>query len=356
MHWKETADVMDRIAALLQDGREAAVATVVRIEGSAYRRPGAKLLITDDGETLGGVSGGCLEADVREVAQEVMRSGVPSLRRYESRTEDDTLFGIGPGCDGMVEIFIQSAGRGALRDLVADLRAILRGNSPIVLVTVLDGPNPGSTLAVDEADSHGSLGSPEANQRGAQLARSSAVRPGVQTLGDRTVFVERLDPPRHLVVFGAGDDALPLVSYAAEAGFRVTVIDHRGAFLTAERFPAAYERIEARPEDEGVALPTGQGSLAVLMMHSLDHDRDWAGRVLRAGFGYVGLLGPRQRTQFILKSLSAEHDPRVFGPIGLDVAAEGPHQIAISILAELLVVVGSRSPRHLSERSAPIHA
>jgi xanthine/CO dehydrogenase XdhC/CoxF family maturation factor len=337
-HWKETAEILSRLAELTAAGRRAALATVVHVSGSAYRRPGAKFLIEESGDTLGSVSGGCLEADVREVAKGVLATGRPSLRHYSTGADEDMVWGLGLGCNGQISVFIQPATEGPLAEQAERLRELLAGDAPFALVTVVEGEELGAT----ELD---------------RFAAEHARRSGLQSIDGRNAFVEALPPPPHLIVCGAGEDARPLVAYAADTGFRVTVVDHRPALLAPEAFPQASRLLAARPQ-ETVALPPAERSLAVVKTHSLAHDREWVRRLLAAGLPYVGVLGPRLRTESILKEIGASDADagRVFGPVGLDLGADGPRQVAVSIVAELLAFLGHREPRHLAERKEPIHA
>jgi len=332
-HWKETAEILSRLAELRAAGRRAALATVVRIVGSAYRRPGAKFLIEETGETLGSVSGGCLEADVREVARNVLETGEPSLRHYSTGADEDIVWGLGLGCNGLVDVFIQPATEGPLAELADRLRGLLAEDSAFAIATALDGEAAGAT----------------------SLVQAEGAIPGVQTAGGGQIFVEVLPPPPHLIVCGAGDDARPLVAYAAEAGFRVTVVDHRQGLMQPAWFPQAARLVLARPE-EPVDLPPAGRSLAVVKTHSLNHDREWVRRLLTAGVSYVGVLGPKARTETILREIGREGDERVYGPVGLDLGADGPRQVAVSIVAELLAFTAQREPRHLAARQEAIHA
>jgi xanthine/CO dehydrogenase XdhC/CoxF family maturation factor len=223
------------------------------------------------------------------------------------------------------------------------LRSLLAGDSPLVVHTVVEGEDMGA-MRLLEAD--------------LSSDRGGHNRSGVQRIGDRDVFVEVLPPPPHLIVCGAGEDARPLVAYAAEAGFRVTVADHRPALLEPAAFPQASRLLHARPEESDKMLPPPERSLAVVKTHSLAPDREWVRRLLAAGVPYVGVLGPRLRTESILREIGAsdEEAERVFGPVGLDLGADGPRQVAISIVAELLAFIARREPRHLHERKEPIHA
>jgi xanthine dehydrogenase accessory factor len=357
-HWKETAEILTRLAELKAAGKRAALATVVHIVGSAYRRPGAKFLIEETGDTLGSVSGGCLEAEVREIAMGVLATGIPSLRHYSTSADEDMVWGLGLGCNGLVDVFIQTATEGALGELSDHLRDLLTGDAPIVTATVVVGESPGATLALTpDGTVQGSLGSADLDRLAVERARGliPAGRSTLRTIADRGIFFEVLPPPPHLLVCGAGDDARPLVAYTADAGFRVTVIDHRPALLAAEWFPQASRLVLARPEDQGVVLPAAGRSLAVVKTHSLAQDRDWARRLLAAGVPYVGMLGPHARTESILREIGRTGDERVYGPVGLDLGTDGPRQVALAIVAELLAFVAGREPRHLNERKEAIH-
>jgi xanthine/CO dehydrogenase XdhC/CoxF family maturation factor len=369
-HWRETSEIVVRVLGLAERGRPAALATVVDITGSAYRRPGAKFLIEDDGRTIGGVSGGCLEADVREIAQQVIRSGAPRLLHYDTGSDDRTVWGLGLGCNGSVDIFVQPATDPVTLAVLSSVRARLDGSDNFAVATVVSGSSDvGRSIVVGVTrDRDGSLGNADLDRDVARVAASAIVhgRSRLDNLaeaarrlggegGPPTVFSDVLIAPPKLIVCGAGDDAMPLVAYAADAGFAVTVIDHRPAYLTAERFPDARRLVEARPDAGAAALGVDTRTLVVLKMHAFEHDRDWLGQFLRTPASYIGLLGPRARAEKLLDLAGSPSEHRVFGPVGLDLGAEGPEQIAISIVAELLAVHARQQPGHLRERGAAIH-
>ena len=358
-HWQETAQIVGRIGELAAAGRRAALATVVRIEGSAYRRPGAKLLVEEDGATRGGVSGGCLEADVREVALAVMRDGVPRLRHYETGDDDSTVWGLGLGCNGAVDVFVQPATSEHALDAARRLRSLLAGDVPFAVSTIVrghavllgrmvvtpDGPPAGSTA-------ERGLDREMARRAEALLAAGESKCHDLESAG---VFTEVHVPPPRLVICGAGDDAMPLSAFASQVGFRVTVVDHRPAHLSRERFPDA-ELVDRRPDDGLEGLPLGPRAYPVVMTHSFAHDREWVRRLLATEVSYVGLLGPRDRRDEILHQIGATATRRLFAPVGLHLGADGPEQVAVSIVAELLAVRASSAPAHLREREGVIHA
>ncbi|HSB72826.1 MAG TPA: XdhC family protein [Candidatus Methylomirabilis sp.] len=358
--WQETAKAVDRIVYLAEAGKRAAVATVVRIEGSAYRRPGAKFLVEEGGQTLGGVSGGCLEADVREVALAAMRDGVPRLLHYDTGSDEQRVWGLGLGCNGSVDVFVQPATSEAALLVAARVKELLKGETPFAVSTLVEGPGyVGSALVLGSVGVlAGSMGGshPESEIAALALDQLAKGESALHAVGAGRVFTEVYLPPPHLIVFGAGDDSIPLVGYAAAAGFRVTVVDHRSGYLTPERFPAATRLLRLRPEEDPSPLPIGPRSYVVLKTHSLAHDREWVKRLLFTEIPYIGLLGPGKRKELILDQIGSTGSHRVFGPVGLDLGAEGPEQIALSIVAELLAVRSGREPRHLRAREGTIHA
>ncbi len=355
--WQETLQILRRLEDLTRAGREVALATVVRIEGSSYRRPGAKLLIDAEGATLGGVSGGCLEADVREVGLGSLRTQCPSLRHYDTGGDENIVWGLGLGCDGAVDVFVQPLTDPDIRSLLVRVKELLTGDDPVALCTVVDGPDLGLCLAVtrhevmnpsnDNKGGHGDI------VRRARACLESG-HSQLDDLGAGRLFTEILLPPPRLLVVGAGDDAMPLVRYAADVGFRVTVVDHRTALLDRERFPAAVDLLELRPEDGLDAWRTESQNLAVVMTHSLGMDRAWVELLDETPIRYIGVLGPRVRTEKIVEELGGDGN-RVFGPVGLDLGADGPEQVALSIVGELLAVHAGREPRHLRQRESGIH-
>ena len=359
-HRKETGEIVARVTGLAASGRRAAVATAVRIDGSAYRRAGAKFLIEDDGTTIGGVSGGCLEADVRAIARDVMRDGAPRLLHYDTGGDDRSVWGLGLGCNGSVDVFVQCATEPPASDTLQAVHFLLEhGAEPFAIATIVDpADGAGRSLIVDAAGLlTGSTGSAELDRDVARAALA-CLHDGVSRIDDiggRRVFCDVIAAPPRLVVCGAGDDARPLVSYAADIGFAVTVVDHRQALLSADRFPSAKRVVHLRPDDGDVStLGVNEDTFVVVKTHSFAHDREWVAAAARAGAAYVGLLGPRARREAIVAQLGIDAG-RLFGPIGLDIGADGPEQIAISIVAELVAVRAARAGTHIRWNAETIH-
>jgi xanthine dehydrogenase accessory factor len=357
-HWQETSRIMQLLVDLAEQGKTAALATVVRIDGSAYRRPGAKMLVLEDGSMVGTVSGGCLEADVREVALSVMRSGEARLLHYDTGTDYQLPIGLGLGCNGSVDIFVQRAVPDLL-EIARPLTRLLQGDDPFAICTVIRGPRALARpiVVTGREERIGSTGDLNLDHLIADDP-SELLETGLSRLENYDayeVFVDLQVPPPSLVVFGAGQDSRPLARCAAEVGFRVTVVDHRPAYLSSDNYPAEVRLVEARADEETPDVQLGPLTYAVVKTHSVEHDRRWVARLLASDVPYIGVLGPRARTEEILRELRLENDDRIFGPIGLDLRADGPEQIAVSIVAELLARVSGREPMHLRAREAAIH-
>jgi xanthine/CO dehydrogenase XdhC/CoxF family maturation factor len=366
---REMRDILTALEGLHARGEAAALATVVRARGSTYRREGARLLVLPGGATVGSISGGCLEGDVAEVAREVIRTGRPRLLTYDLTSDDDTVWGLGLGCNGAIEVFVERVGGGE-GDLVRYLRRALEDHEPLALVTVVSappgGPSPGSRLAVPErGEPMGSLGDPALDAHLAHVARRQLELGRSTTLSVEggEVFVEVVAPPVPLVVCGAGHDAIPLVRLARELGWWVTVVDSRPAYAVRERFPEADDVVLAEDEEVPRRVRIDARTYVVVMTHNFLHDVALLRGLLGTPARYIGLLGPRARTERMLKELERGgvrvddvQRSRLYAPVGLDLGAESPQEIALSILAEILAVQKGRRVASLRDRAGPIHA
>lgn len=331
-NWSETQTLFEALHRRLSAGEHAALATVTQIAGSTYRRPGAKLLVTADGVLRGNVSGGCLEQDVRERALHVLATGKAVQVHYDTGDGDDTLWGMGLGCNGQVDIFIHPVTPADLATVIDPACQALADSHVFGLRTTLTGPQTGR-LQIDHA-------------------ATGAAPLTTLTAGE---FREQLVPPPMLWICGAGDDAIPLVDLAATAGFRVAVLDHRAAFLTAERFSAARWRQQVQPAEWTLPAMARGPHLAVVKTHNLSHDTTWVKQWLKADAIYIGLLGPRARRDELVRLLRIPPSTTLFGPAGLDIGGEGPEQVALSIIAEVLAAYHQRAGGHLRDRREAIH-
>lgn len=378
---KDLQTILGRARVLDEAGESYILATVVQTSGSVYRGPGTRMLIEADLQSLGTISGGCLEGDVRENAQAVFADGQPRLLHYDATSEDDILWGTGLGCSGTVDVLLERLPNGSLH-YPTFLHGCALENRHGVLVTVFatEGETkaaPGQHLILDERENAlDDIADPELRAVALNAARGILatlgdtrlpVVPGCTrhcelTHGKAALLLEPLLPPIALYLFGAGYDAVPLARLADELGWRVTVADHRPAYARAERFPWARQVLLALPSRLTEALQFDNRSCAVVMSHNYLQDQVLLRDLLDAPLAYLGVLGPHQRTQRLLVDLqkegtapSAEQAARLFSPVGLDIGAETAEEIALSILGEIQAALTGRKGGSLRDHPGPIH-
>jgi xanthine/CO dehydrogenase XdhC/CoxF family maturation factor len=316
-------------------GESVVLATIIHTEGSSYRKAGARMLLHADGRVTGILGGGCFEGDLSERAQAVFAGAGAMIVRYDMRADEDILWGLGLGCNGAVDIFLQP----------------LAGDEPS-LVEMLSELNDhgGRLVTVVESDSPGH---PPGT---AWMVGSDQPKPAEDGLQQLTldghscrVFCDPIAPPPHLLILGAGPDALPLASMAATLGWRVSVVDHRPGFARAERFPPATEVAVFEGQLDAAQL---SADAAVVMSHHFETDSRYLKALTDSPMRYLGVLGPPARRQALLDHLSAANtalDQRLHGPVGLDLGGDLPEDIALSILAQIQAVLAGRPATPLSE-------
>ena len=362
----EHAALIDLYASLRRDGGTGVLATVVRTSGSTYRRSGARMLVAADGRSAGLISGGCLESDLRERSAGVCARGRPLLVTYDATAPGDILWGLGLGCPGIAHVLLERVGpehpSGAL-EFLSHLRSARTEGSIGTVYSIPGGDPPGSLLFLDAG---GPARAPEgALAHGLREACVAALREKKSTHaqipvpgGSAEAFIEYIPPRVALTLFGAGPDAVPLVRIAHGLGWHVTVVDPRAAYLTHELFPAADELLLAHP-GEG---PLPRADAFVIMTHNYENDCAALRALLAAGgSAYIGLLGPRSKADMILAKLAAEglapgDTARLHAPVGLDIGAETPEEIALAVIAEIHAALRGRPGTPLRAREGPIHA
>ncbi len=298
---KEIKEILSAVDAFA-DSEKAILATVIDVQGSGYRLPGARMLMLADGGTFGTVSGGCLEADVLERARKVLANDAAEVFTYDTTGDENSVFSMNMGCRGIIRIRLEPVSKD--RSVIAKMRAAYYDREPS----------------------------------------------------------EDFETPVAVMLFGAGADAVPFVSIAAELGWQVTVHDHRPAFLTPERFPSAQKLILHIVDEPLAKIVADDRTAAVIMTHNYSRDRSILPAVLGSDVFYVGALGPKSRTQQILDEISAsgitfadEQLARLFAPVGLDVGADTPESIALSIIGEIQSVLSKRIGGHLRDRKGSIY-
>jgi len=330
------------------------------------------MLMTKEGGMTGSISGGCLEGDVFEHAKKVMESGQPVLVSYDTSSDDDLVWGLGLGCSGVVHVLIESLQTGQhylsfLSDCVrlersGVLATVFRveGNLNVKVGSRLVLPENGnSTNDIDHAELAALI------LQDARVALYSSRSSGKEyqlSVGSAEVFLEVIQPDIPLLIFGAGHDAIPLVRFAKQLGWNVTVVDSRAAFVSKDRFPEADGLILSDPEEVRKNISVDPRSVVVLMTHNYAHDRNILRELAHVRVRYLGVLGPKKRTEMLFDDLFKERAVpddewlgRVYSPVGLDIGAETPEEIALSIVGEIQAVLAGRSGGVLRSRKGPIH-
>ncbi|HEX6262655.1 MAG TPA: XdhC family protein [Actinomycetota bacterium] len=368
----EIGEVLAAIERLRERGERSALATVVAVRGSTYRGPGARVLVAEGGDLTGTISGGCLEGDVADVARVVMEDEEPRLVDFDLTADDEAVWGWGLGCNGALEVFVEPVEESL--GLLEPLRQALEEDRPVALATVVesgvDGVEPGARLLVHpDGRVEGDVGRPEVDEV-LTVAGRDALERGRSTTerlstagGDVRAFVEVLEPASRLLVCGAGHDAIPLVRIAASLGWRPFVVDDREDLLTPDRFPHAAGFVPVgRPEEAARAAGVDPRTSVVIMSHNYLRDLGYLRSFLGSGAAYLGCLGPRTRLERLLGDLeregivpSEEDRAALRGPAGLDLGADGPDEIALAIVSEILASRSGRDGGPLRARGGPIH-
>jgi xanthine/CO dehydrogenase XdhC/CoxF family maturation factor len=374
---KELSEIIRRNREQPESG---ALATVVQTEGSSYRRPGARMLILPGGESAGSISGGCLEQDIIAHAQTIMAGGTARVLSYDTSTEEDLVFGVGLGCKGVVRVLVEPirsfardrAGGSTLLQFIADLFSN-RQSGVVATVFAAEGEpgiGIGSRLMVTEAgvilDEFKDTGLSKSildDARAVLMNRRSKTRMYEAGTGGVEVLLEIIESPTPLVIFGAGFDAIPLVRMAVETGFRVSVADGRAAYATKQRFPDADQVLIVQPGSLPAELELTPRTAAVIMSHNYALDRAFLTALLPLPLRYLGMMGPKKRAEKMVQEsreegfeIDDQQLHRLHNPIGLDIGAEGPEQIALAVLGEIQAVIAGHGGGFLREKKTSIHA
>ncbi|MEC1522791.1 XdhC family protein [Neobacillus niacini] len=337
-----------------------AMATIIRVDGSAYRREGAKMLIGEDRSYFGTISAGCLEEDLIYQAQEVIHSLKAKTVKYDLRSEDDLSWGQSAGCDGDIEIYIEPIGWELCK---------LHPNTPLwpyIDQQLNNGINIVSANLINDGDKQGSIVLFSDYEKILGEFEDKNIEPRLISHIKNFVFsgskvklihidepnceylLERYQPKEKLYIFGAGPDAEPIVELASQSDFSVTVIDPRSSRCSEKIFPKADFRFIEHPESFFNKLEIPNDSFVLVMTHNFNRDQTILQYLLQSPPKYLGVLGPKRRTERLVNDkdlLSFVHSP-----IGLSIGAEGPDEIAISVLAEL-IKIRNQSSSQIKEQS-----
>lgn len=350
--------------------RKVALATVVKVRGSSYRSPGARMLITDDGKWVGSISGGCLEGDALRKARKVMTDQLPQTVTYDTSEDSNQNLGIGLGCNGVIDVLLEPVNSGNPHDPIRLFERLIAASEPVALATVSSNTLYQAEKLLVNADGEVLLpfSSPELNELVIndlkdvfETNRSEARRYDFDGL-QIEVFIELIQPSISLLIFGGGFDARPVSNLAKSLGWEVTVTDECVAHIAPVFFPSADKLSLCHREFIDRDFNITPFTACVLMSHNYEYDRDVLKKLLRSDTPYIGILGPRKRFEKMVDEyskeglkLSSDDRHRIHSPIGLDIGAEAPDEIALSIISEIQGKFSGRSGGFLKYRNSPIH-
>jgi xanthine dehydrogenase accessory factor len=370
---KEVKDIIKAYDLAAAAGKRTALATVVHVEGSSYRRPGARMLVTEDGMLTGAISGGCLEGDALRKALLAITENKNKLVTYDTTDEDDAKFGVQLGCNGIVHILFEPIDAHQINNPIYLLKKLVSQRQAAVLVSLFSlesrSLQPGlcylllagelltaASLDLDPAV----MQDLEAEIARAQHSNQSTVR---QYENGLTAFVEVLLPPIALAICGAGNDAIPVMEAGHLIGLDITVMDGRQTHATVQRFPQAKNVIVTKAAQVLDHVAIDDRTAWVLMTHNYNYDLEVLERLLKTSCMYIGILGPKKKLHRMLDELVAkgmvlteEQLQKIYSPVGLDIGAETAEEIALSITAEVKAVFSGRNGQLLRDKQEAIHS
>lgn len=351
--------LVERFVRCREQGEGIVLVTVYETLGSTYSKAGTRMLITAGGESQGLVSGGCLEGDLAERARRVLSMNEAATVTYDLRDEADELFGLGVGCNGLISVLLQPLSHQNTYEPMASIAEALLGETRGAIANVIDSSiseiGCGVSLALVDGESR-AFGVPEKFVpilvEGCRKAAEQGISNLVSESAGFSVLYTPLVPVPRVLILGAGLDAVPLVNILAELGWRISVADHRSAYLEREEFARAEVKFAVRPESLASELKLTDFDAIVVMSHHLATDREYLCQLAPIDVPYLGLLGPPARKQRLLEEIG-DHGKalasRLRGPVGIDIGADTAESIAVSIAAEiqrvLVKAVGSGSRR-----------
>ena len=368
---KEIRDIIKAADVAQESGLRTALATVVHVEGSSYRRPGARMLITEDGRLTGAISGGCLEGDALRKTMLALSQNRTILVTYDTMDEDDAKLGAGLGCQGIIRVLIEPIDHTIPDNPITLLKAVASQRRNAVLTTLFCPGNthPGTCLMISQTEIIGNKIPSNykdhllINARQVLENRHSIFKNYIHDSENLSAFFQFLEPAISLIIAGAGNDVLPLVQMADILGWETTVIDGRPSLARNERFLASCRVMVAKPEQILSAIHIDDTTVFLLMTHNYNYDLAILQQLLTKNLKYIGMLGPKTKMERMIHEiqsadgvLPAEQLAKLHSPVGLDIGAETPEEIALSILAEIKAVLTGRQGLSLHANTGAIHS
>lgn len=362
---KELNDIILSYDRAVAQNKQTALATVVKVDGSSYRRPGARMLITEDGEITGAISGGCLEGDALRRALLAMSQEQNKLVIYDTTDEDDAKLGVQLGCNGIVYILFEPIRNDDENNPINLLKKVARERKNAVIATVFNENKneiqTGTCCFVNEDETfilNNEFGDIATESKNLLAQKTSDIKQHENS----SVLYQFIPPAIQLIIAGGGNDAQPVVDIASVLGWNITVVDGRQTHATQQRFSKANQVLVSKPENVLSQLHVDAQTAFVLMTHNYNYDTALLSYLLKSDTSYIGVLGPKKKLERMLGELqensavvTEEQLGKIYGPVGLDIGAETSEEIAVSIIAEIKAVLSRRLGTSLKERAAAIH-
>jgi xanthine/CO dehydrogenase XdhC/CoxF family maturation factor len=371
---KEIREIINAYNKASKNKKKLALATLVHLNGSSYRRPGARMIVDEEGQLTGAISGGCLEGDALRKAVFCIHSQTPKLVVYDTSDEEDATIGIQLGCSGIIQVLFEPIDETDPLNPIELLKKAIQIRQNTVLVTlyaskVKKGDTVGTTMLLeDSGEFHNNSTFPFVPEtlmhdiKETLTVKKSSFKSYQHNDNTFNAFLSFISPPVSLVIVGAGNDAIPLQSIAETLGWEVTIVDGRHTYAKIERFSSACQIIVSKPEKVLQQIPIDEKTVFVLMTHNYNYDYAILKALLGKNVPYIGALGPKKKLDNMIKDLQTENiflDERqkniLYGPVGLEIGAETPAEIALSITAEILSVMTNKKGGSLRNLSTEIH-
>jgi xanthine dehydrogenase accessory factor len=364
---KEIKAIVEKYHTIDFTKNKAALATVVRVEGSSYRRTGARMLITDSGDWIGGISGGCLEGDALKKAKFAMAQNKPTMVTYDTTDDDPYQIGVGLGCNGIIDVLLAPLDFQNVNNQVLTLQNCLESRTPNVVVTIIKLKGNFENIELGDAFNYENENNYPLSFISTNIIldiqnclknEKSETKTYHNSEAEIQLFIEVIIPAIHLIVYGGNYDIYPMVKLAKEVGWKVSVVCnplkvHKSLFEMADQV------IE---KEKSESIEIDPFTVALLMAHDYDTDFKNMRNLLKTNIKYIGMLGPKKRTDKMFLQLSEEGNPvseedlkRIATPVGLDIGATNPEEIAISIIAEVKTFFTGRTGQRLKFREGPIY-
>jgi xanthine/CO dehydrogenase XdhC/CoxF family maturation factor len=371
---KEIREIINAYNKASKNNKRLALATLVHLNGSSYRRPGARMIVDEEGQLTGAISGGCLEGDALRKAVFCIHTQTPKLVVYDTSDEEDATIGIQLGCSGIIQVLFEPIDETDPLNPIELLKKAIHKRQNTVLVTLYaskfkKGDTIGTSLLLENSgEFHNNSTFPFVPEtlmqdiRETLTVKKSTFKSYQDNDNTFNAFLSFISPPVSLVIVGAGNDAIPLQSIAETLGWEVTIVDGRHTYAKLERFSSTCQIIVSKPEQVLKQIPMDEKTVFVLMTHNYNYDYAILKALLGKNVPYIGALGPKKKLDNMIADLKAENiflnesqKNILYGPVGLEIGAETPAEIALSITAEIMSVFNNKKGGSLRNLLTEIH-